>query len=387
VPPLFGFISKELSYEVALEFGPWVTATVVLAGLSFVFVAGAAGVGPFWGERKQTPKSPHEAPASMWMGVLTLAALSLLVGIFPVISAALVNSAASAAIGESTEVELALWHGMNSAFLLSVVTVAIGVGLFAGRNPLRSGLSRLAWPWGPSFLYDRALTGLDALARGLTRLLQSGYLRYYIMTLVIVATGLVGFTLFTRDGWNFPEGVTAIRFYEVALGVLILAAAFVATITRSRLGTVASLGVVGYGVSLIYILYGAPDLAMTQFLIESLTVILFVLAFYHLPQFTQLSSKGSRIRDVLIALLAGGLMTALVLSATGVLFYPSISDFFVENALPLGHGRNIVNVILVDFRAFDTMGEITVLGIAAIGVYVLLKLSIDSKNDKKGGAE
>jgi multicomponent Na+:H+ antiporter subunit A len=161
----------------------------------------------------------------------------------------------------------------------------------------------------------------------------------------------------------------------------------VATVVQSRLAAVASLGVVGYGVSLIYILYGAPDLAMTQFLIESLTVILFVLAFYHLPQFTQLSSKGSRVRDILIALFVGGLMTALVLSATGVLFYPSISDFFVKNALPLGHGRNIVNVILVDFRAFDTMGEITVLGIAAIGVYVLLKLSIDSKHDKAGDVE
>ena len=181
--------------------------------------------------------------------------------------------------------------------------------------------------------------------------------------------------------------MTDIRFYEVAFGVFIVGAAFVATVTRSRLGTVASLGVVGYGVSLIYVLFGAPDLAMTQFLIESLTVILFVLAFYHLPQFTQLSSRGSRVRDLLIALLAGGLMTALVLSATGILYYPSISDYLVRNALPLGHGRNIVNVILVDFRAFDTMGEITVLGIAAIGVYVLLKLSIDSKNRKGGGSE
>jgi multicomponent Na+:H+ antiporter subunit A len=125
---------------------------------------------------------------------------------------------------------------------------------------------------------------------------------------------------------------------------------------------------------------------MTQFLIESLTVILFVLAFYHLPQFTHLSSRSSRVRDISIAFLVGGLMTALVLSATGVLFYPSIADYFVENALPLGHGRNIVNVILVDFRAFDTMGEITVLGIAAIGVYVLLKFSKDFKANN-GGAE
>ena len=388
VPPLFGFLSKEMSYEVGLEFGPWVTAAVVFAGLSFVFVAAAAGLGPFWGERRQTPKSPHETPASMWAGILALAGLGLLFGIFPaIVSAPLINPAASAAIGEPTDVALALWHGVNPAFLLSVLTLATGAGLFAARNRLRSGLSRLAWRWGPSFLYDRALDGLDLLARGLTRLLQSGYLRYYIMTLVLVATGLVGFTLFTRDGWNFPEGVTDIRFYEVALCVLILAAAFSASIVQSRLAAVASLGVVGYGVSLIYILYGAPDLAMTQFLIESLTVILFVLAFYHLPQFTHLSSRRSRVRDLLIASLAGGLMAALVLSATGVLFYPTISDFFVENALPLGHGRNIVNVILVDFRAFDTMGEITVLGIAAIGVYVLLKLSIESKNNKGGDAE
>lgn len=388
LPPLLGFISKEVSYEVALEFGPWVTAAVVLAGLSFVFVAAAAGGGPFWGGRKPTPKSPHEAPGSMWVGIVTLAVLGLLFGIFPgIISALLINPAASAAIGKPTDVTLTLWHGINPAFLLSVVTIAIGAGLYAARNTLRSGLSRLSWSWGPSSLYDHTLTGLDTLARGVTRLLQSGYLRFYIMTVVLVATGLVGFTLFTRDGWNFPEGVTSIRFYEAALGALILLAALVATVVQSRLAAVASLGVVGYGVSLIYILYGAPDLAMTQFLIESLTVILFVLAFYHLPQFTHLSFKSSRVRDVLIALFVGGLMTALVLSATGVLYYPSISDFLVKNALPLGHGRNIVNVILVDFRAFDTMGEITVLGIAAIGVYVLLKLSIDSKNDKGGDAE
>jgi multicomponent Na+:H+ antiporter subunit A len=387
LPPLFGFISKEMYYEVALEFGPWITAAVVFGGLSFVCVAAIAGVGPFWGAQKQTPRSPHEAPASMWVGIMTLAGLSLLFGVLPgIINAPLIQPAASAMIGEQTDLTLALWHGLNPAFLLSVATVAVGAGLFAARRSLRSGLSRLAWPWGPAFLYDRALDGLNTLARGLTRWLQSGYLRYYIMTLVIVATGLVSFTLFTRDGWNLPQGVTDIRFYEAALGILILGAAFSAAMVQSRLAAVASLGVVGYAVSLIYILYGAPDLAMTQFLIESLTVILFVLAFYHLPQFTHLSPKRSRIRDLLIALFVGGLMTALVLSATGVLFYPSISDFFVENALPLGHGRNIVNVILVDFRAFDTMGEITVLGIAAIGVYVLLKFSKDSK-DNEGGTE
>lgn len=388
LPPLFGFISKELSYEVALEFGPWITAAIVLGGLFFVIVAFIVGVGPFWGSSKPTPQPPHEAPASMWLGPLTLAGLSLIFGLFPnPAGELLISPAVSAAVGEAVSVKLALWHGVNTALILSLATVAAGLALFAARQPLRSGLSRLTWPWGPSFLYDRALDGLNAIARGQTRLLQSGFLRYYLFTVVIVATGLAGYTLLTRGGWHWPEEVNDIRFYEVALGCLILVAALVTTLSWSRLGAVAALGVAGYGVALIYLLFGAPDLAMTQFLIESLTVILFVLAFYHLPHFTQLSSKGSRLRDVLIALLAGGLMTSLVLSAVGVQLYPSISNYFVANALPLAHGRNIVNVILVDFRGIDTMGEITVLGIAAIGVYVLLNLSIDQKNGKEGGGE
>ncbi|MBN2119228.1 MAG: putative monovalent cation/H+ antiporter subunit A [Anaerolineales bacterium] len=388
LPPLFGFLSKELTYEAALEFGPWLAGAVVLAGLSFVFVAGVVGVGPFWGKQKQTPKSPHEAPLSMWLGPAILAGLSLLLGIFPnSISRFLISPAASGAIGESTSVKLALWHGVNPAFVLSVATILIGAGLFAARHPIRSGLSRFAWRWGPSFFYDRSLDALNALARGQTRLLQSGYLRFYLFAIILTVTGLAGFTLFTRGGLPVPVAVSEVRFYEAALALLILLAAFVATVSWSRLGAVAALGVAGYGVALIYLLFGAPDLAMTQFLIESLTVILFVLAFYHLPHFAQLSSRTARVRDGLIALLAGGLMTSLVLSAVDAQLHPSISGYFVENALPLAHGRNIVNVILVDFRGIDTMGEITVLGIAAIGVYALLKLHTDRKKDKKGGGE
>jgi multicomponent Na+:H+ antiporter subunit A len=383
LPPLFGFISKELTYEAALEYGPWLTAAVVAAGLSFVFVAGIVGIGPFWGRKTETPKSPHEAPPSMWLGSLTLASLSLLIGLFPAsVSGLLVSPAFSAALGQTTSVKLALWHGVNPAFMLSVITVLAGAGLYTVRVPLRSGLSRLAWSRGPAFLYQRSLDGLNALARGQTRFLQSGYLRYYLLTILLAATGLAGFTLFTQGGLHWPSAVTDVRFYELALGGLILSAAFAATISWSRLGAVAALGAAGYGVALIYLLFGAPDLAMTQFLIESLTVILFVLAFYHLPHFAQLTPRRSRLRDLLVALLAGGLMTALVLSVVGVQLYPSIADYFVESALPLAHGRNIVNVILVDFRGIDTLGEITVLGIASIGVYALLKLRLGKSKDR-----
>jgi multicomponent Na+:H+ antiporter subunit A len=146
-----------------------------------------------------------------------------------------------------------------------------------------------------------------------------------------------------------------------------------ATITTSRLAAVAALGTVGYGVALIYIIFGAPDLAMTQFCIETLSIILFVLVLHKLPRFTLLSSSGSRFRDLLVALSIGGIMTMLVLLAIAQPMTPQISSWFLEQSLPLGHGRNVVIVILVDFRALDTLGEITVLAVAALGVYGLLK--------------
>jgi multicomponent Na+:H+ antiporter subunit A len=182
---------------------------------------------------------------------------------------------------------------------------------------------------------------------------------------------------------RWSPGLFEIRFYEAGLAVLILLAALASVGSRSRLGAVAALGVVGFSVGLIFILFGAPDLAMTQFMIETLTVILFVLVFYHLPRFARLSSRAARIRDLIVAAMAGSTMTALVLVASSVQLHRPISDYFAENSQPLAHGRNIVNVILVDFRGIDTLGEITVLAVAGVGVYALLKLRLA----KGGGGE
>jgi multicomponent Na+:H+ antiporter subunit A len=158
------------------------------------------------------------------------------------------------------------------------------------------------------------------------------------------------------------------------VAVIIASAALVAISARSRLSAIAALGVVGYGISLLYVLFGAPDLAMTQVLIETLTVILFVLVLYHLPRFAIRSSRRNRVRDAVVAGAAGVLMTGLTLAAFTVNQPGGISDYFAERSVPDGHGRNVVNVILVDFRALDTLGEITVLGLAALGIYALLRL-------------
>jgi multicomponent Na+:H+ antiporter subunit A len=134
------------------------------------------------------------------------------------------------------------------------------------------------------------------------------------------------------------------------------------------------LGSVALGVSLIFVLFGAPDLAMTQFLVETLTVILLVLVIYHLPSYTIVTPMRRRIKDGIIAGAAGALMATLVMVVASVQLGPRVSEFYLENSWTLAHGRNVVNVILVDFRGFDTFGEITVLAIAAIGVYSLLRL-------------
>jgi multicomponent Na+:H+ antiporter subunit A len=163
------------------------------------------------------------------------------------------------------------------------------------------------------------------------------------------------------------------------LAVLILLAALAAVRSSSRLGAVAALGVVGFGVALLFLFFGAPDLAMTQFLVETLTVILLVLVLYRLPRYVSLTSPPARLRDLLIALTAGGVMTALVLAAATVPTGSAVSRYYAEHSLPEAHGRNIVNVILVDFRGLDTLGEITVLAVAAVGVYALLKLRPDKE--------
>jgi multicomponent Na+:H+ antiporter subunit A len=147
----------------------------------------------------------------------------------------------------------------------------------------------------------------------------------------------------------------------------------VAVTSRSRLGAVAALGAVGFGIALIYVLFSAPDLAIAQILVETLTVLLFVLVFWHMPRFGVETARGSKVRDAVIAIAAGVLMTGFVLAALGNLGNP-IGVWFLQNSQPLAKGQNVVNTIIVDFRALDTLGEVFVLAVAGFGVYALLKL-------------
>lgn len=384
LPPMLGFIGKELLYEAKLQApraAPLITSAGVLANMLMVALAGSVAIQPFFGPQTETSRKAHEAPLSLWLGPALLAGLGLVIGLLPdMIAQPLISPAVSAVRAQPTEVKLALWHGLNPVLALSVFTVASGVGIYT----LRGKLIHLARPlgfgarWGPGRWYNLALDALSALARLQTRLLQSGYLRFYLLTIIVTTAGLVGYTL-VGAGWSLPTTLPQIRLYEGIVAALILLATLAAVLSHSRLAAVAALGVVGYAVALVYILFGAPDLAMTQFAIETLTVILFVLVLYRLPRFARFSSTPARIRDVVMALAGGTLMTVLVLAVTALPLESRLTPYFAENSLPLAKGRNIVNVILVDFRALDTLGEITVLAVAAIGVYALLKLRSGDK--------
>jgi len=380
VLPLFGFIAKEAFFASLFyaEFAAGLLTTLaVVSSMAFVALALSAGVLPFFGKPVATPKAPHEAAPAMWTGPLVLAGIGLVAGLFPQASAQpWIEPAAAAVLGRPAPLELALWHGWNPVLLLSILTTLGGLGLFALRARVRLFLGRLETSarFGPERSYGVLLNGLNALARRQTALLQSGYLRLYLLVVIVITTIGAAVPILTLGELKISLDVWDFRFYELGLAVLIVLAAVAATFSTSRLGAIAALGVVGYGIALLYILFGAPDLAITQFLIETLMVILFVLVFYYLPRFAVLSTPRVRLRDGLIAAAAGALMTLLVMAVNSIQLHPSIAGYFAENSVPLAHGRNIVNVIIVDFRALDTLGEITVLGIAGIGVFALVKL-------------
>jgi multicomponent Na+:H+ antiporter subunit A len=410
LPPFMGFLGKEMLYETALHLGGgyiWLTVAVVVAHMLLMVAAVRAGIRPFLGRdlfgsepqasasaesarpgvRGSQEPAVQEVAPSLWLGPCVLGAMSLLGGLLAGGVGSLIQQPAAYAILDSVteSAPLKLWHGFNLALGLSVLTFMGGLAFYAARKGLMKGLKSLSvlGHFGPTAWYDWALEALNTVARMQTRLLQSGYLRWYLLITLGLTVVLAGYPLLTR--WEIPElpMFKGVHHLEIIVAVLILLGAISAARSRSRLAAIASLGVVGYGVALMYVFYGAPDLAMTQFLIETLVLILLILVFYHLPQFSVFSSAAVRGRDVVVVTAFGALITLLVLASASIEPESRISEYFAARSYPEAHGRNIVNVILVDFRAIDTLGEITVLAVAALGVFTLFRLKHRRRENKR----
>jgi multicomponent Na+:H+ antiporter subunit A len=308
----------------------------------------------------------------MWAPPLILAIVGSIAGVIPGVIAGPITLATASVTGDSAPVGLALWHGVTWTLALSAVTIAVSFTLFVYRDAVR----RLAWPraLGTERVYTGAVQSLDAISRAVAPALQSASLRSYALTTVVTAVTLLGASLLTTRILPHPSRWTPIAVHEGALAFLIVAAALAAASARSNMAAVLSLGAVGYGLSLVYALFGAPDLAMTQFAVETLTVVIFVLVFYQLRGFGDLSSRLIKTRDAIVAAAVGIVIATLVLFIGASGTTSRLSAYFADAAPRLGHGRNVVNVILVDFRGFDTLGEITVLVTVAVGVRALLSI-------------
>lgn len=386
IPPSFGFVGKDLIYEATLHIGDWaylLTGAAVLTNICLLFAGFLAGFKPFLGKLPAEFEKIHLPSPLMWVPPLILATLGILFGILPrLIDASLIKPVVAAILNTSPEFfHLALWHGWSTVLVLSTITIGGGVGLYFILKPSEGLLAKATRfePISPLSIIAHFTRIFKDLSQGYTSVIQNGYLRYYVMSILIFLSVLLGYKLFTGiDLYLNVATLTDITLYEaIVLGIMAVSIVYT-VFTKSRLVAVASMGVIGYSICLIFLFYSAPDLAMTQFSIDTLTVILFVLVLYNLPKYLKLSDNGSRIRDGLVALIFGTLISILTLEVLNEPLEREISAYYAENAYKLAKGKNVVNVILVDFRGADTMVEIIVLSIAAIGVFSLLKLRLKS---------
>jgi multicomponent Na+:H+ antiporter subunit A len=224
--------------------------------------------------------------------------------------------------------------------------------------------------------YDASLDGLKAVARWQTDLLQGGSLRRYLTFTFATLALAVGGTLLARDGLAWPGQLATVPPHALVIVGLIAAGSAVPLLAESRLAVITALGVAGIGISLLFLLFGAPDVAMTQLLVETLFVVIVAVVLLRLPPLYGRSHPRRRGRgfDVVVAIATGATVSCVLLATISAPLDLTLSQWFAAESYPSAHGRNIVNVILVDFRALDTMGEITVVAVAGWAAYALLKL-------------
>jgi multicomponent Na+:H+ antiporter subunit A len=377
LPPFLGFVAKEADLATLGESAslgvaaPYVLAGVVFGSVfttiySLRFIYGAFA-------RKGRPEPSHRVaelhrpPVAFLVAPAILAAAGLLFGIFPRGLDNVLGEYAETVPGRA-DYHLALWHGVNLPLLLSVLVLAAGTAAFSARTRLRR--ARVGYlPLGNADrIYDSVIRGADVFAVRLTALTQRGSIpatqAVILSTLVLLPVAML--VLGARDRpelklWDSP--------LQAVVGLIILAAAISATVLRNRLAAVLLVGVTGYGCGAIFVFHGAPDLALTQFLVETLTLVIFVLVLRTLPaEADQSNINRHRLPRVALSLAVGATVTALAAFAMAARTTRPIADLLPDAAYYRGQGANTVNVLLVDIRAWDTMGEISVLLVAATGV-------------------
>ncbi|MCJ8320409.1 MAG: monovalent cation/H+ antiporter subunit A [Colwellia sp.] len=381
VPLLNGFLSKEMFFAETLH-------QQLLGSMSWLIpilatIAGAFAVAYsarfihdvfFNGDPIDLPKQPSEPPRYMRVPIEVLVALCLVVGVVPNFIVDDILTAASVAVlgGVVPEFKVALWHGFNLPLMMSAIAVSGGLLLYTQRRHLFKFHDSL-----PSLnakkAFDKILFAVMKWSEGKINAIENGSLQRYITLMLLVVLLFASWPLFEMSHLGGEKQLTPIDVHNAMGAALLMIGAFSTVIWyHSRVISLLMLSVVGLMVSIAFTRFSAPDLALTQLTVEVVTVILLMLALFFLPQHSPRESSSMRVlRDIGIST-GLGIVIASICYALVTRPLDSISEFFLANAKTGGGGTNVVNVILVDFRGFDTLGEICVLGIAALGIYKLL---------------
>ncbi len=382
IPPLNGFLSKELMLEETVHTvwagNHWVMPVLATIGAMFSVAYSFRLIAhTFFGPvRDDYPSKPHDPGFGMWAAPAFLAVLVVAIGVMPMTTVGdLVRTTASAVIGGEAEVYISHWHGFVPALWMSLIAIGSGLVLLGLHRPLDAIWLSTPRPEAKA-IFDSILEPFAKAARVVTDRLHDGALARYlaVATLTILAAGYYAF-----DTGTHAAGTRAMTAIEPvpAVGWLLLmgATASLFTYHRNRLLALVLVGVIGLMVSVGFVYLSAPDLALTQISVEVATVMLLLLALNFLPKDSPVeSTAGRRGRDGMIAAAAGIGIGALIYALMMRDFaFPTIADFHLANSKPGGGGTNVVNVILVDFRGYDTFGEITVLGIAGLVIYALVE--------------
>ncbi|ART72524.1 Na+/H+ antiporter subunit A [Mycobacterium dioxanotrophicus] len=381
LPPFFGFVAKEADLETVLHSpalgsaAPWVLTGIVVGSVFTTIYSLRFLWGAFSAKGLPQPSTRvaemHRPSTSFLTAPAILAAAGLAFGLWPAGMDAVLDEYATTMPGGSGY-HLALWHGLGLPLLLSAVVLAVGTAAFFGRNRLPRTASGFLPLGNADRMYDAVIRGLDILAVRLTAVTQRGSLpatqSVILSTLVLVP--IIMLALGARDRPDFALWDSPI---QVVVGVLMLAAALGAVVMRNRLAAVLLIGVTGYGCGAIFAFHGAPDLALTQFLVETLVLVIFLLVLRTLPaEADRTNINRHRLPRALLALAVGAAVTTLAVYAMAARTGVGIAALLPDAAYYRGHGSNTVNVLLVDIRAWDTMGEVMVLLVAATGVASLV---------------
>lgn len=388
IPLTNGFLSKEMFFQALVDVvagGSWwiIFPIIAVVGSVFTFIYSMIlSFKVFTGQAEwhKLEKKPREAPVGMLLPPVCLGLVILVVGLFPGLIANSLLAPVVNAIAPNSKpvIQIALWHGLNWPLLMSITVIVAGFLLYRTLPRWEKVYHFLSHRWSLNQFYDQLLLRSGELSGRIMNAHMTGFLRdylAYILTFIALFTGIV---FLNQEAFVFHmDSLAPVGLYEVLLALTLVTAAVVMVFSNNRLAIILMLGVMGYAVALFFVNFRAPDLALTQLVIETVTVALFLLSFYHLPRLRKEKKKRRvRIGNMIISLTVGVLVTVVAMSSYGAGAFKSISNYYIQNSHDLAGGDNIVNVILVDFRGTDTMLEILVLGIAALGVFGLIKLKL-----------